>query len=297
MSDGPTAYLDPAVLARISHLELKARLVVEGFMTGLHRSPHRGHSVEFAQHREYSPGDEIRHVDWKVFGRTDRFFIKQFEEETNLKCYLLLDASASMGYKSGPMSKLEYGAHLAAAMAFLMLRQQDSVGLAVFDREVRTFIPARGTPVHLKPLIQALEAAQPALPTDMGRAFHDLAERLHRRGLVVVISDLLEDPKRVLATFAHFRHRKHEVIVFHVLDRHEVEFPFQDQAVMHGLEDGRRILVEPRSIRRAYLDELARFTAELRRGCREARIDYVPLVTDQPLDVALGQYLARRART
>jgi uncharacterized protein (DUF58 family) len=235
-------------------------------------------------------------VDWKVFGRTDRFYIKQFEEETNLKCFLLLDASASMAYKSGPLSKLEYGCHVAAALAFLMLRQQDSVGLVIFDQEIRTFLPPRGTPTHLKPLVQALEGSQAAAPTDMARAFHDLAERIRRRGLVIVISDLFDDPKRILTSFAHFRHKKHEVIVFHVLDRDEVEFPFQDLSFLQGLEDGRRLLVEPRALRRAYLEEMTRFTEQIRKGCREAGVDYVPLITDQSLEIALGQYLTRRGR-
>ncbi len=294
----PTRRLaDPQTLARISRLELRARVVVEGVISGMHKSPHRGYSVEFAQHRDYTQGDEIRHIDWKVFGRSDRYYIKQFEEETNLKAYLVVDTSSSMNYKSGPLTKLEYGASIAAAIASLLLQQRDSVGLALFNDGIRTYIPAASTPSHLRMVLGHLELAATAPKTGVSTTFHDLAERIKRRGLILVISDLFDEPQSVLNGLQHFRHRKHEVILFHLLDRNEMTFPFKEAVVFEGMENEGQLPAEPKALRREYLRLFENYVSTLRRGCREMGMDYVQMPTDQPLDAALSQYLAHRART
>src|SRR5579872_1475667 len=227
----PTRKLaDPQTLARIAKLELRARAVVEGIISGMHKSPHRGYSVEFAQHRDYTQGDEIRHIDWKVYARSDRYYIKQFEEETNLKAYFVLDTSTSMNYRSGALSKLDYGAIIAASLSSLLLQQRDSVGLALFNAGIRAFLPAAGTPSHLREVLRQLEGLQTAPKTSVSATFHDLAERIKRRSLLIVLSDLFDDPQEVMKGLQHFRHRKHEVIVFHLLDRDELTFPFKETA-------------------------------------------------------------------
>ncbi len=262
----------------------------------MHRSPYHGFSVEFAEHREYVPGDDVRYVDWKVFGKTDKYYLKQYEEETNLVGYLLLDTSQSMAYR-GPdaaMSKLEYAQCVAAALAYLILRQQDSVGLATFDNQVRTLVRASSNPSHLKQLLHAMEDVSAERKTATGPIFHDLAERLKKRGIVIVLSDLFDHVPTLLAGLKHFRHRRHEVIVFHVLDPAEIDFPFQQTTLFKGMEQLPDVLTEPRSLRRAYLEQFERFRRAVQLGCREQRIDYVPLRTDQPLDAALAAYLKSR---
>lgn len=291
-----TDYLDPKALNKISGMDIVARLVVEGFVTGLHKSPYHGFSVEFAEHRQYVPGDEIRHIDWKVFGKSDRYYIKQYEEETNLKSYILLDASTSMRYQSEDVSKLRYGKCLAAALAYLMLQQQDSAGLVVFDEEIRTYIPPRSTPTHLKAILHELDQTQPGNETDISKIFHDLAERIKRRGLIIVISDLFDDQKALLSGLQHFRHKRHEVLVFHVLDEHEVSFPFKNWTLFQSLErSGRRILTEPQRIRQAYLTAFNEFLRDVKTGCRQKNIDYLQLNTSVSYDVSLLNYLAKRA--
>ncbi|NUQ61699.1 MAG: DUF58 domain-containing protein [Pirellulales bacterium] len=273
-------------------------MIVEGYVSGLHRSPYQGFSIEFAEHREYSPGDDLRYLDWKVFGRTDKFYLKEFEEETNLVCYLLLDGSESMRYR-GPgaaMSKLEYAQCEAAALAHLVLQQQDSVGLVTFDREIRALVRPSGNPSHLKQLLHVMENTAGEEKTATGPIFHDLAERFKKRGIVVILSDLFDEVDTMLAGLKHFRHRRHEVVLFHVLDPAELDFPFQHATLFRGLEQLGDVLVEPKSLRKAYLRELDRFLRELKRGCRMHRIDYVPMRTDQPLDIALTSYLASRVR-
>lgn len=287
---------DPATLARITRLELRARNVVEGVISGMHRSPHRGYSVEFAQHRNYSPGDEIRHIDWKVFGRSDRLYIKQYEEETNLRAYLLVDCSESMAYTSGALTKLEYAAVCGAAISTLMLQQRDSIGLAMFDNGLRSFLPASSTASHLREVFTRLEQPARAPKTGIAHTFHDLAERIRRRSLIMVFSDLFDDPEAVYKGLQHFRHRKHEVVVFHLLDRAELTFPFKDTCIFEGMEEEGQLPAEPNALRRDYLAAFEEFRAKVKKGCREMGMDYVPLVTDQPPDIVLSEYLSNRRK-
>jgi len=289
--------LDPRTLNKIARLELKARLIVEGFISGLHQSPYHGFSVEFAEHREYVPGDEIKHIDWKVYGRTDRFYVKQYEEETNLKAHLLLDASESMGYASEEtgVSKFQYASMAAAALATLMVRQQDAVGLTLFDAATRAVLPPSSHGSHLKNLIHAIEEAKPDRKTDVSSILHEAADRIRKRGLVIVFSDLFDDIEKVSAGLQHLRHKKHEVILFHVLDADEIRFPFERMTLFEGLEELPRIVADPRAIRKAYLQEVKEFLDAVRRVCLQNTVDYVELHTDMMLDVVLAQYLATRA--
>jgi len=289
-------FLDPKILARLEGLQLRARLIVEGYVSGVHRSPFHGFSVEFAEHREYAPGDDLRYLDWKVFGRTDKYHLKQFEQETNLVCYLLLDISESMRYRSADaaMSKFEYAQCLAAALAYLVLHQQDSVSMVTFDNEIRALVRPGSNPSHIKQLIQVMEQSTTERKTTTGPIFHELAQRLKKRGIIVVISDLFDDVDSMMAGLKHLRHRRHEVILMHVLDPAELDFRFRQTTLFKGLEQLPDVLLEPRSLRKAYLEEFGRFIHHIKRGCRMNRIDYVPIRTDQPLDVALSSYLSSR---
>jgi uncharacterized protein (DUF58 family) len=289
-------YLNPQTLASLEGLDLQARLVVEGYVAGMHPSPYHGFSVEFAEHREYVPGDDIRHVDWKVWSKTDKFYLKQYEEETNLLLYLLLDTSESMAYASGKnVSKLRYAQWVAASLGYMVLQQQDAVGLATFDEGVRRYLKPAGQPSHLRELIHVLDATPAGQKSDMSTVFHDLAERFKKRGVVVILSDFFDDVPRILAGLKHFRHRRHEVIVFHVLDPAELEFPFRDTTLFKGLEGMPDVLTEPHALRKAYQAEIGVFLDEMKKGCRMIDIDYVPLRTDWDLDMALSSYLAARA--
>ncbi|MEZ0230054.1 MAG: DUF58 domain-containing protein [Planctomycetota bacterium] len=290
-------FLDPKTLQKISRLDIIARLVVEGSVTGLHKSPFHGFSVEFAEHREYAPGDDPKHIDWKVYGRSDRFYIKEYEEETNLTATILLDASESMKFKGEPgrVSKLEYGSMVAASLAYLVLRQRDTVGLCTFDEKIRSFIPPSSHPSHRNVILHALNTLEPRSRTTIGPVFHEMAERIKKKGLVIIISDLFDDPATILSGLRHFRHRRHEVILFHIMDEWEKTFPFEAMTKFKGLEGLDEVTADPRAIRRAYLDELERFRWEIKRGCRQDRIDYVDIDTSMPLDVALTSYLATRA--
>jgi len=287
-------YLDPKTLAKLEGLELKARLVVEGYVAGLHKSPYHGFSVEFAEHREYVPGDDIKHVDWKVWGRTDKWYLKQYEEETNLVTYLLLDRSESMRFGSDGLTKFDYGRFVAAAIAYLILRQQDSVGLALFDNQVYQYIQPSSQPSHLKQLLHLLDITSTEGQSRIEAVFHDLAERFKKRGLVVVISDLFDDVTGILAGLKHFRHRGHEVIIFHILDRAEIELPFDELTLFRGLEEWPEVLSDPRAVRKAYRKEFEKYLRELSAGCRANNADYLMISTDQKLDVVLTAYLARR---
>jgi len=293
----PRQYLDPNVLAKLERLDLKARLIVEGFISGLHKSPFHGFSVEFAQHREYAPGDDLRRIDWKLYARSDRHYIKEYEEETNLVAYVLLDISESMRYASAELSKLEYGCYVAASLTYLMLRQRDSVGLVLFDDQVRRFIGDSSNPGHRRELIEALENIRPEGKTELGQVLHYMVGQVRRRGMIILISDLFSDPGRLLAGLKHLRHRRHEVIVFHVLDEHELTFPFRELTLFKGMEDYPQLFAEPRALREQYLAELNQFTDRIRRECLENRIDYQRLSTADPLDVALSTYLATRMAT
>ncbi len=290
-------YLQPEIVAQLTNMELRARLVVEGFITGLHKSPYHGFSVEFTEHRQYMPGDEIRHIDWKAYGKTDRYYIKQFEEETNLKSYLILDASKSMAYTSGPyLRKAEYASYIAAALAYLMVEQRDAVGLTIFDERVRTYLPPRGTKLYLKQLLRELELLQPGEKTSTGESLHQVAERIKRRGLVIVLSDLFDDPRQVMTALKHFRHKGNEVIVLQVLDPIERSFAFDHDAVFRDMETKEELMTQPSHIQKAYQEAMREFLETYKRECRENAIDYVLLDTSTPFDRALFEYLSKRKR-
>jgi len=331
MTESKKTYLEPAALSRLAGMELVARLVVEGFISGMHKSPYHGFSVEFAEHRQYMPGDEIRYIDWKMYGKTDRFYIKKFEEETNLKSYLLLDTSASMAFKgedamlkgrgqrskgrwlrsrrkeqrddpdivlnAPSYSKLEYGCYLAACLAYLMIKQRDSVGLMVFDEQMKTYIPPRLGSKHLHAVVSELEKVSPGRETNISEAFFDLAQRIVRRGLIIVISDLLDDPEGVLRSLKHFRHKKHEVIVFHILDPAETIFPYSGPILFKDLETQQQMNVEAEILRDEYLRQITELIDIYKNGCGASSIDYVPMNTAVPFDFALSQYLSMRLST
>ena len=296
MTEDYRKYLDPAVVSRLKGMDIKARLVVEGFVSGLHRGPYKGFSVEFAEHRQYMPGDPIRYIDWKVYGKTDRFYIKEYEEETNLRGYIIMDGSASMGYKSNGITKLEYGCYLAASLAYLMLKQQDSVGLLTFDTKPRKYIPPRSVKRHLHVLLRELAHLRAAEETDLGMSLHELAQRVKRRGLIILISDLLDDEDRVIRGLKLFRHRKHEVIVFHILDPYEVTFPFEHEVILRDMETGEEVPAVPWEIRREYRGRVASWIDRYRSLLRQSGIDYVPVRTSTTFDVALFSYLEKRQR-
>jgi uncharacterized protein (DUF58 family) len=296
MAASSRKYLDPSVLNAIAGLELKARLIVEGFVSGMHRSPFHGFSVEFAEHREYVPGDDVRFVDWKVYGKSDRYYIKQYEEETNLRAWVLVDCSESMEFGQGPMTKIEYARHVAAALAYLITQQQDAVGLCLFDRELRSVLPPASSVGHLRVLIRQLELARTGGKTSLEVAIQRAAEQLGRRSVVILVSDLLDRPESVLSAIRLLRHHRHEVIVFHLLDRDERVFPFERMTRFEGLEELPVVMADPAALRTQYLKELETFTRTIQRGCLAAAADFVALDTATPLDVALSGYLARRGK-
>lgn len=287
-------YLDPDVIARIHHLEVQARAVVEGYLAGSHRSARHGFAVEFDQHREYSPGDDPKHIDWKVFGRTERFFLKQYELETNLIGWLLIDASDSMRYGSGERSKYDVACIASLALAYLITRQGDGVGLATFDSAVRHFLRPTSQTGQVRELAQLLALGPSTEPTRLGPALHELAERFPHRGVVMLFSDLFDEPAELLAGLRHLRFARNEVIVFHVLDAAEIDFPFGQTTLFHGLEQMPDLLTDPRGVREAYLEEFNAFRTEVIQGCRNLQIDYVPLRTDQDLGRTLAAYLSGR---
>ncbi len=290
------SFLDPAVLARLGTLDLKARTIVEGFLAGLHRSPFKGFSVEFAEYRQYLPGDDIARIDWKAYARSDRYYVKKFEEETNLECHLLLDVSASMGYGSRGVTKLEYGSMLAGALAYLMNRQRDAVGFTAFDDAIVHRLPPAVRAGHLRAILLTLERMTLGRRTDVSKPLHLLADGLSRRGMVVLISDLLDDPARVIDGLRHFRFRGIDVIVFHVIDPDELTFPFERAARFRDMEADEELMVVPSVARASYLEELHKTLELYKRELRSAGIDYQLLDTSQPLEFALSAYLATRGR-
>lgn len=293
MSNG---VLDPETLARLQSLQLKARGTVEGVLSGLHASRHRGASIEFQEHKEYSPGDEIRHIDWKAHARNDRFWVKQFEQETNLRAFLLVDASASMGYGSSGTSKLERATELAAALAHLLLRQQDAAGLITFRSEPEVYVPPRSSSGHLGVLLETLAALRPQGRTDLMRLLGHVAEISRQRAMVILLSDLFDLRPDVVRLLHQLRSRKHEVIVLHLLDPWELSFPFTELTLFEDMEEPREQLADPRGMRRAYLEEIGRFIEQTRMACREADIDYLLVDTSRsPADV-LSELLGQRAR-
>ena len=289
-------YLHPETVAKLDNMSLRARLVVEGYIIGLHKSPYHGFSVEFAEHRAYGPGDEIRHLDWKLYGKTDRFYIKQFEEETNLRSYLLLDTSKSMTFKNKTISKLDYGSFLAAALTYLMLNQQDGVSISLFDDGTKSYVPPHSTPGHLNAILSQLDNIEPGPDTNISKALHHMAETIKKRGLIILISDLIDEPEEVLKGLRHFRHKKHEVIVFHIIDRQEMDFNFSVRTRFKDLESGEEITTEPWQIQTAYQDVFKEYMDYFKTECRKRNIDYVPMITDQTLDLALTSYLNRRKK-
>jgi uncharacterized protein (DUF58 family) len=295
--------LDPQALANIGRHELIARGAVEGFVSGRHRSPFKGFSVEFAEHRQYAPGDDVRDLDWRVYGKSDRYYVKQYIEESNLRATILLDASGSMKYVGSqaaardgrPLSKFDYGRYLAACLTHLMIHQQDAVGLVTFDSRIRRYIPARSVVSHLRAVLEELHKTVPGQDTVLGPIFHEIAERIHRRGLVVIISDLFDDCGQIINALHHFRHRKHEVIVLHVMAEEELTFPFEGQTLFRDLERvARQVQFDARAIRAEYLDQARRFIRAIEKGCGEMRVDYVQLSTRRQFDTALADYLAHR---
>jgi uncharacterized protein (DUF58 family) len=295
-ADTRTSYLDPATLARLGTLELRARTIVEGFLTGLHRSPYKGFSVEFAEYRQYLPGDDLTRLDWRVFARTDRHFIKKYEEETNLDAYVLLDVSASMGYGSGGVTKLEYGSMLAGALAYLMNRQRDAVGLIAFDDKIIQMLAPSARSGHLTSVLITLERLTLGAQTNVAKPLRDLAEAIRKRGLVVLVSDLLDEPGRVIDGLKHFRYRGTEVVVFHVLDPAELRFPFERAARFRDVETSDEILAVPSAVREQYLRAINELVERYKRELRLSGIDYVLMDTSQPLEGALMAYLLTRRR-
>jgi uncharacterized protein (DUF58 family) len=289
-------FLDPAVVARLGTLELKARTIVEGLLSGLHRSPFKGFSVEFAEYRQYMPGDDLATIDWKVYARSDRHYVKKFEEETNLDCHIMIDVSASMAYGAHGLTKFEYAACLAASLAYLMNRQRDAVGLTAFDERIVSMLPASARPGHLRALLLTLDRLQPGHATDVSKPLHQLADLLSKRGMVVLISDLLDEAERVIRGLKHFQFRGTDVIVFHVLDPDEINFPFERPTKFEDLETSEELMAVPVVVRQHYLKAIGEFIERYKRELGSSGIDYQLVTTDQPLEFALLAYLSTRAR-
>lgn len=289
-------YLDPDILARVGFSPLLARVVVEGFLSGLHKSPFHGFSVEFADHREYVPGDDLKYLDWPLYARTDQYYVKRFEEETNLRCHVVLDRSGSMGYGTGRLTKWDYSCFLATCLAYLMLRQQDAVGLALVGAKPGLLVPPRARRTHLRTLMRPLVQYAPEGETALAASLRGVLRGLKRRGLVVVISDLLDDPAATVKALRLFAGHRHDVIVFHVLDGMERDFAFEGATLFRDLETGQELEIDPRASRGQYLGRLADAEATYRKGLADAGIDYHRLDTRQPYDAALSAFLARRAR-
>jgi len=287
-------FLDPNILSKIAGMELRARTVVEGFISGLHRSPYRGFSVEFAEYREYSPGDDIRFIDWKVFARSDRYYVKAFEEETNLACHILLDVSSSMTYKSRSLSKLEYGSYLAASLGYMIFQQRDGVGLMTFADEIKQFIPSRNRRGHMLSILRHLEKLEHGYGTELSLPLHQIAEMIGKKGMVILISDLLDDPTTVLEGLRHIRFQGHDVIVFQILDDTELNFPFENATRFIDMEGKTEIMAIPTMVKETYMKGLENHLEEFRKGCGRLQVDYHLLNTAQPLDFALFSYLMSR---
>jgi len=289
-------YYEPQKLARIRNLQLLAHTVVEGYISGLHRSPFKGFSAEFAEYREYTPGDDLKHFDWKVFARSDKRYVKQYEEETNLSCTILLDASGSMGYGSDELTKFDYGCCLTAALTYLMIHQRDQVGLVIFGQSVRQRIPPRNSPAHLKNLLEQLEQARPGGPTGIAASLHAIADSTRRRGIVIVISDLVDDQSEVMNALNHFRHNRNEVILFNLFDRAETELPFNGLVEFQDMETNQRMQVRADVVREEYRRKFEEFLRRYQRDCAAARVDYQLVTTDLPYELMLAEYINRRER-
>ncbi len=290
-------FIDPDILSSITNLELIARTIVEGFVSGLHKSPFKGFSVEFMEYRPYIQGDDPRRIDWNLYARTDRYYVKEFEEETNTKCHILLDVSKSMHYSSDKTTKFQYSCYLAASLAYFMIRQRDAVGLYLFDDKIVDHLPPKSSSSHLHSLLNIIDSAEPGEKTAVGRPFHEIADAMKRRGIVVIISDLLDDPEQIVDGLKHFHFNGNEVILFHVLDPFEVALQFTDLVELEDMETGEKILVIPEAAKKIYESNFVEFQTTLKKHCGLLGIDYNQLLTDKPLDFALFQYLAGRSKS
>ena len=284
------------MVAMLDSLSMRAKMVVEGYIIGQHRSPYHGFSVEFAEHRSYEPGDEVRHIDWKLYGKTNRLYVKRYEEETNLRAHLILDTSKSMDYTSGRVSKLQYGSYLLAALSYLMIRQQDAAGVVLFDESIRSFIPPKSNPSHLNTLLNVLDVNTPGTDTKIEPVLHEMAERIKKRGLVIIISDLFDEPDNIINGLKHFRHSKQEVILFHILDRNELEFDFNSRTKFVDMESGEELTTDPWHVKNDYKNLIENLQEYYKNQCRLNLIDYVPLFTDDSLDKGLNEYFNKRQK-
>jgi uncharacterized protein (DUF58 family) len=290
-------YLQPETVSKLKGMEMRARMVVEGFIAGLHKSPYHGFSVEFADYRQYMPGDDVTDIDWKVYAKTDRYYIKQYEEETNLKSYLLLDCSASMNYRSGDrLTKFDYAGMLCGALSYMMLRQRDAVGLVTYDQHIRRYIPPRSKHGHIHVLLNEIALQTPSDLTDTATTLHEMAERIKRRGLVIILSDLLDNADQIISGLRHFRYHKHEVIVFHILDPRERDFNFGSEAIFKDMETGEELSTLPFQMKKEYARKVSEFAEKIAVACRQSNIDYHPIDTAMPFDKALYAFLSKRER-
>jgi uncharacterized protein (DUF58 family) len=291
-------YLQPEVVSTIKNLELIAKFIVEGFLVGLHKSPYHGFSVEFSEHRQYMPGDNIRDIDWKVYGRTNRFYIKQYEEETNLKAYLILDISGSMGYASNKISKIQYATYLAAALSYLLIKQRDAVGLATFSDKIHRFLPPKSTSGYLQFILKELnEIKLERQTTNVSETLHELAEKIKRRGLIILLTEFLyEEPEKILQGLKHFRHYDHEILVFNILDPQDKLFDFKQDVTFVDMETGEKVKTQPFFLRERYRQRIDEFYDTLQKECRNFQIDFQNLLTDEPFDRALIRYMLKRKK-
>lgn len=289
-------FLDPETLRQLQHLSVTSRALVEGSMTGSHRSPYKGLSTEFADHRQYVKGDDLKRLDWRIYARTERYYIKRYEESTNLKAYILVDSSASMAYRSNGVTKYEYACHLAAGLAYVVIKQADSAGMVLFGERIEDYFPPRSSLTHLRAMLDALARYHPAKRTNTAMTLHGMAELIKRRGLIVVISDLMDEPDQVIKGLAHFKQKRHDVVVFHVLDDHELNFPFEKVATFRDMESGEKIRIAPKDLKEDYGREIEAFIAQYKRACFENNIDYVTINTKTPHATLLSAYLSRREK-
>ena len=290
-------YLDPSIISKLNSLELKARLVVEGFMVGLHKSPYHGFSVEFSEHRSYMQGDNLKDVDWKVYGKTEKYFIKQYEEETNLKSYVLLDVSRSMAFASeGNVSKLDYGRTLVAALSYLMIKQQDAVGLSLYSERIVKYFPPKTTRSYLQEILKSLNTAEPSDKTNTASCLNQIAERIKRRGLVIIVSDLFDDVDAILTALRHFRYKKNDVIVFQILDPMEISFSFGKDAIFKDMESLEELTTQPYQIQKAYIEAMNDFITKIKTECLNANIEYNLIQTSTPFDKALFSYIQKSSK-
>ena len=289
-------FLDPTVLAGLDNLELRARVAVEGFLSGLHKSPHRGFSVEFNDYRHYQRGDDMRHLDWKLYARSDKFYIKQYEDETNVRCVILLDTSASMDYSSGGLSKLNYGVTLASALSYFIMRQRDAVGLITFDDQVRDYIPAKCRQPHLMHILRTLSTVESGTKTDVVKPLTDLAASLTKKSIVILITDMLDDEERIINTLQNLRGMGNDIITFQIMDDAELNFPFNEASEFIDMESNESYITSPAAIRKAYLNNLNEFLSYCKKKCQSSGVDYCLLNTADPLDEALTSYMSKRAK-